>query len=186
MRLVILDRDGVINEDSDDFIKSEDEWIPIPGSLEAIAQLTHAGFNIAVATNQSGIGRGLFDVSVLHDMHNKMSTLLEEMGGYIDAVFFCPHLPSANCSCRKPKPGMLLDIARRFDYDSLAGVYYIGDTYRDVKAARAAGAVPVLVKTGKGMRTLENHSEEELSDVLVFDDLMTATNNLLVVSTDNV
>jgi len=186
MRLVILDRDGVINEDSDDFIKSEDEWIPIPGSLEAIAQLTHAGFNIAVATNQSGIGRGLFDVSVLHDMHNKMSDLLEEKGGYIDAVFFCPHLPSANCSCRKPKPGMLLDIAQRFDYDSLAGVYFIGDTYRDVESARAAGATPVLVKTGKGKRTIENHTEEELQDVLIFDDLMTATNNLLVVSTDNV
>jgi len=184
MRLVILDRDGVINEDSDDFIKSEDEWIPIPGSLEAMAQLTHAGFNIAVATNQSGIGRGLFDVGALQDMHSKMSTLLEEMGGYVDAVFFCPHLPSASCSCRKPKPGMLLDIARRFKYDSLAGVYYIGDTYRDVEAARAAGAAPVLVKTGKGMRTIENHSEEELQDVLIFDDLMAATNNLLVVSTN--
>ena len=186
MRLVILDRDGVINEDSDDFIKSADEWVPIPGSLEAISQLCHAGFSVAVATNQSGIGRGLYPLENLHEMHKKMADMLEGMGGYVDAVFYCPHLPSAKCSCRKPKPGMLLDIARRFDVNSLADVYFIGDTYRDVQAARAAGAIPVLVKTGKGMRTLEKHSQQELSDVLIFDDLLTATNNLLVVSTDNV
>lgn len=180
MSLIILDRDGVINEDSDDFIKSAEEWLPIPGSLEAIAQLTHAGFNIAVATNQSGIGRGLFGIETLHDMHKKMADLLAAKGGYVDAVFYCPHLPSANCSCRKPKPGMLLDIARRFNYESLAGVYAIGDSYRDIEAARAAGAIPVLVRTGKGERTLANHSDE-LKDVQVFDDLMSATHNLLVV-----
>lgn len=185
MRLVILDRDGVINEDSDDFIKSADEWVPIPGSLEAIAQMTHAGYSIAIATNQSGIGRGLFETETFHEMHKKMITLLEEMGGAVDAVFYCPHMPNSNCSCRKPKPGMLLDIARRFKLETLAGVYAIGDSYRDIEAARAAGATPVLVKTGKGMRTLDEHANQ-LDDVLVFDDLMMATNSLLVVSTDNV
>ena len=186
MGLIILDRDGVINEDSDEYIKNADEWIPVAGSLEAIAQFNHAGYVVVVATNQSGIGRGYYGYEELHDMHKKMADMLEEKGGYVDAVFYCPHLPAAKCSCRKPKPGMLLDIARRFDVNTLADVYFIGDTYRDVKAARAAGAMPVLVKTGKGMRTLEKHTDQELSDVLVFDDLLTATNNLLVVSTNNV
>ena len=180
MSLIILDRDGVINEDSDDFIKSADEWLPIEGSLEAIAQFKHAGYSIAVATNQSGIARGLYDLETLHSMHKKMAEMLESIGGSVDAIFYCPHLPSARCSCRKPKPGMLLDIAKRFECDSLKGVYYVGDSYRDIEAARAAGAVPVLVKTGKGERTIEACSAEELADVLIFDDLISVANNVLV------
>ncbi|MDH5516192.1 MAG: D-glycero-beta-D-manno-heptose 1,7-bisphosphate 7-phosphatase [Gammaproteobacteria bacterium] len=180
MSLIILDRDGVINHDSDDFIKSADEWIPIDGSLEAIAQFKHAGYSVAVATNQSGIARGLYDLETLHSMHKKMAEMLESIGGAVDAIFYCPHLPAARCSCRKPKPGMLLEIAKRFKCDSLAGVYYVGDSYRDIEAARAAGAVPVLVKTGKGQRTLDEYDAKVLADVLVFDDLIAVANNLLV------
>lgn len=180
MSLIILDRDGVINEDSDDFIKNAEEWVPIPGSLEAIALFNHAGYNVAVATNQSGIARGLYGVETLHDMHKKMSMLLDAIGGSVDAVFYCPHLPSKHCACRKPKPGMLLDIAKRFKYESLKGVYFVGDTYRDVEAARAAGAVPVLVRTGKGVRTLQVCTDEQLEDVLVFDNLLAVANELLV------
>ena len=182
MGLIILDRDGVINEDSDDFIKSADEWIPIPGSLEAISLFNHAGYNVAVATNQSGIARGLFTLDALHDMHKKMSDLLNDTGGYVDAVFYCPHLDAAHCSCRKPKPGMLEDIAKRFNCDSLSGIYYIGDSYRDIEAARAAGAQPVLVKTGKGLKTLDACTTEQLQDVLIFDDLISAANALLVLN----
>lgn len=181
MALIILDRDGVINEDSDDYIKSADEWVPIKGSLEAIAQMNHAGFSVAVATNQSGIARGLYGIETLHDMHKKMSTMLEAIGGSVDAIFYCPHAPSKHCSCRKPKPGMLLDIARRFDYKSLSSVYFVGDTYRDIEAARAAGAKPVLVRTGKGVRTLQVCTDEQLQDVQVFDDLLAVVNELLVV-----
>lgn len=180
MSLIILDRDGVINEDSDDFIKNTEEWVPIPGSLEAIALFNHAGYSVAVATNQSGIARGLYGVETLHEMHKKMSTLLDAIGGSVDAVFYCPHLPTKHCTCRKPKPGMLLDIAKRFKYESLKGVYFVGDTYRDVEAARAAGAIPVLVRTGKGVRTLQVCTDEQLQDVLVFDDLLAVANELLV------
>ncbi|MDH5393221.1 MAG: D-glycero-beta-D-manno-heptose 1,7-bisphosphate 7-phosphatase [Gammaproteobacteria bacterium] len=180
MSIIILDRDGVINHDSDDFIKSADEWLPIEGSLEAIAQFNHAGYSVAVATNQSGIARGLYELEDLHNMHKKMAMLLESIGGAVDAIFYCPHLPTAHCACRKPKPGMLIEIAKRFKLDSLAGVYYVGDSYRDIEAARAAGAIPVLVKTGKGQRTIENCGAEDLADVLIFDDLMAVANNLLV------
>jgi D-glycero-D-manno-heptose 1,7-bisphosphate phosphatase len=181
MSLIILDRDGVINEDSDDFIKSAEEWRPIPGSLEAIALFNHAGYNVAVATNQSGIARGLYSLETLHEMHKKMSSMLDAIGGSVDAVFYCPHLPARHCSCRKPKPGMLLDIAKRFDYESLQGVYFVGDSYRDIEAARAAGAVPVLVRTGKGIRTLQVCTDEQLHDVLVFDNLLSVANELLVI-----
>lgn len=180
MSLIILDRDGVINEDSDDFIKNAEEWLPIPGSLEAIALFNHAGYSVAVATNQSGIARGLYGVETLHEMHKKMSMLLDAIGGSVDAVFYCPHLPTKHCDCRKPKPGMLLDIAKRFKYESLKGIYFVGDTYRDVEAARAAGAVPVLVRTGKGVRTLQVCTDEQLEDVLVFDNLLAVANELLV------
>ncbi|MDH5424177.1 MAG: D-glycero-beta-D-manno-heptose 1,7-bisphosphate 7-phosphatase [Gammaproteobacteria bacterium] len=181
MGLIILDRDGVINEDSDEYIKNTEEWLPIEGSLEAIAQFNHAGYSVAVATNQSGIARGLYDVETLHDMHKKMSSMLDAIGGRVDAVFYCPHLPSKHCSCRKPKPGMLLEIAKRFNYESLQGVYFVGDTYRDVEAARAAGATPVLVRTGKGVRTLQVCTDEQLHDVQVFDDLLAIANELLVI-----
>lgn len=152
MKLVILDRDGVINFDSDQYIKSPEEWTPIPGSLEAIARLTQAGFRVVVATNQSGLGRGLFDMAALNAMHNKMHKAVSQIGGRIDAVFFCPHAQDAGCDCRKPLPGMLLEIGERFNV-ALAGVPAIGDSLRDLQAASGAGARPVLVLTGKGEQT---------------------------------
>ena len=155
MKLVILDRDGVINLDSDQYIKSPEEWKPIAGSLEAIARFTQAGFRVVVATNQSGLGRGLFDMATLNAMHDKMHKAVNQLGGRIDAVFFCPHAQDAGCACRKPQPGMLLEIAERFNV-SLAGVPAIGDSLRDLQAASAAGARPVLVLTGKGEQTLKS------------------------------
>jgi D-glycero-D-manno-heptose 1,7-bisphosphate phosphatase len=152
MKLVILDRDGVINIDSDQFIKSPEEWKPIPGSLEAIAGLNHAGYRVVVASNQSGIGRGLFDMAALNAINDKMYKALGQLGGRIDALFYCPHPAEANCACRKPKPGMLEDIARRFN-SGLGGVASIGDSLRDAQAAAAAGAQPMLVLTGKGTKT---------------------------------
>jgi D-glycero-D-manno-heptose 1,7-bisphosphate phosphatase len=154
MKLVVLDRDGVINVDSDKYIKSPEEWKPIPGSLEAIASLTQAGFRVVVATNQSGLGRGLFDMATLNAMHNKMHKAVNQLGGRIDAVFFCPHAQDAGCACRKPQPGMLLEIAARFNL-ALADVPVIGDSLRDLQAASAAGARPILVLTGKGKRTVK-------------------------------
>lgn len=152
MKLVVLDRDGVINRDSEHYIKNAEEWTPIAGSLEAIARLTQAGFRVFVATNQSGVGRGLFDMVALNAIHNKMHKAVNQLGGRIDAVFFCPHAPEAGCACRKPKPGMLLAIAERLNI-ALAGVPAIGDSRRDLEAARAAGARPILVLTGKGEQT---------------------------------
>lgn len=154
MKLVILDRDGVINVDSDQYIKSPEEWKPIPGSLEAVARLTQAGFRVVVATNQSGLGRGLFDMGTLNAMHEKMHKTVNQLGGRIDAVFFCPHAQDAGCVCRKPQPGMLLEIAERFNL-ALAGVPAIGDSLRDLQAASAAGAKPILVLTGKGKKTVK-------------------------------
>ena len=155
MKLVILDRDGVINLDSDQYIKSPEEWKPIAGSLEAIARFTQAGFRVVIATNQSGLGRGLFDMATLNAMHDKMHKAVNQLGGRSDAVFFCPHAQDAGCACRKPRPGMLLEIAERFNV-SLAGVPAIGDSLRDLEAASAAGARPVLVLTGKGEQTLKS------------------------------
>jgi D-glycero-D-manno-heptose 1,7-bisphosphate phosphatase len=152
-KLIVLDRDGVINVDSDESIKSPEEWIPIPGSLEAIARLNQAGYRTVVATNQSGIGRGLFDIGTLNTIHNKMHRALAQAGGRIDAVFFCPHSADAQCDCRKPKAGMLMEIGRRFGVD-LAGVPALGDSLRDLEAAATVGAQPMLVLTGKGERTL--------------------------------
>jgi D-glycero-D-manno-heptose 1,7-bisphosphate phosphatase len=149
VKLVILDRDGTINHDSDDHIKSVGEFRPIPGSIEAIARLTQAGFRIAVATNQSGIARGLLDTSTLVAIHDTLQRACHQAGGRIDAFFFCPHAADAGCRCRKPQPGMLLEIARRFNV-SLAATWMAGDAQRDVEAAAAAGAKPVLVRTGKG------------------------------------
>lgn len=152
MKLVILDRDGVINQDSDQFIKNTTEWKPIPGSLEAIAKLNHAGYRVVVASNQSGIGRGLLDMGALNAINDKMYRVLAQVGGHIDALFYCPHAAEANCDCRKPKPGMFVDIAQRFNVD-LAGVPSIGDSLRDLQAAATAGAQPMLVLTGKGAKT---------------------------------
>ncbi|WP_126452045.1 D-glycero-beta-D-manno-heptose 1,7-bisphosphate 7-phosphatase [Sulfuriflexus mobilis] len=176
MRLVILDRDGVINEDSDEFIKSPDEWIPIPGSLEAIAQLSNAGWRVVVASNQSGLSRKLFDIDTLNAIHDKMYSMVNEYGGVIDAVFFCPHAPKDHCDCRKPKPGMLEQISQRLRIE-LNGVPVIGDSLRDLQAAQAVNAQPVLVRTGKGTETL--YKGEGLEGVPVYCDLKQAANALL-------
>jgi D-glycero-D-manno-heptose 1,7-bisphosphate phosphatase len=152
MKLIILDRDGVINHDSVEYIKSPDEWKPIAGSLEAIARLNQDGYHVVVATNQSGIGRGLFEVAALNAIHDKMHKALGLVGGRIDAVFFCPHGQNDGCNCRKPKPGLLEDIAHRFNTE-LAGVPCIGDSLRDLQAAAAVEARPILVLTGKGKQT---------------------------------
>jgi D-glycero-D-manno-heptose 1,7-bisphosphate phosphatase len=152
MKLVILDRDGTINEDSDQYIKSPAEWKPIPGSLAAIARLTQGGWRIVVATNQSGIARGLFDMATLNAIHAEMHRAVNQAGGRIDAIFFCPHAADSNCECRKPKPGLLREIASRMNVE-LAGVPMIGDALRDLEAAVAAGAKPYLVLTGKGKKT---------------------------------
>lgn len=152
MKLIILDRDGVINYDSDQFIKSPEEWKPIPGSLEAIARLSQADYRVVVATNQSGVGRGLFDMYTLNSIHDKMHKAVAQAGGRIDAIFFCPHAADANCSCRKPKTGMLEGIAVRFNVD-LKGVPAVGDSLRDLTSAADMGAQPILVLTGKGTKT---------------------------------
>ena len=177
MRLIILDRDGVINEDSDEFIKSPDEWIPIPGSLEAIARLTRTKYRIVVATNQSGLGRGLLDVNMLARIHEKMHRKLGEVGGRVDAIFFCPHTPDDHCECRKPKPGLLRDIANRL-YVDLNDVPAIGDSLRDIQAAKAVGARPMLVRTGKGQATVEKGTG--LKGVPVYDDLAAAVDALIM------
>lgn len=176
MKLIILDRDGVINKDSDDYIKSPAEWSPIPGSLEAIARLHREGYKIVVATNQSGVGRGLFDVNTLGSIHAKMLDAIRAKGGEIDAIFFCPHRPGDECRCRKPLPGLFEEIAERLKVN-LTGVYVLGDCERDVLAAHAVSARPVLVRTGKGRRTLRK--SKLVSDVTVFDDLAAFTDALL-------
>lgn len=152
MKLIILDRDGVINYDSDDFIKSPSEWVPIPGSLEAIARLNQAGYRVVVATNQSGIARNLFDIVTLNAIHQKMHNAAQLAGADIDAVFFCPHAADDNCDCRKPKAGMLHAIAKRFEIN-LKGVPNVGDSLRDLQAGFVAGCTPHLVLSGKGEKT---------------------------------
>jgi D-glycero-D-manno-heptose 1,7-bisphosphate phosphatase len=176
MKLVILDRDGVINYDSDEYIKSPEEWHPIPGSLEAIARLNQAGYRVVVATNQSGIERGLFDFDTLNKIHAKMHRLLAEIGGNVEAVFFCPHTDDSECNCRKPRPGMLHQLANRLGI-SLANVPVVGDSLRDLQAAIAAGGRPILVLTGKGRRTLTDLVE--FGDVPIYDDLMAAVDGLI-------
>ena len=175
-RLVILDRDGVINEDSDEYIKSAEEWIPIPGSLEAIARLNHAGVRVVVATNQSGIGRGIFAAEELNRIHAKFQRTLARVGGHVDGIFFCPHAPQAKCQCRKPAPGLLRSISLRFGMP-LTLIPFVGDSKSDVDAALASRAQPILVRTGKGLRTLERHPE--LHSLPWFDNLADAVNALL-------
>ena len=154
MALIILDRDGVINEDSDDYIKSPAEWQPIVGSLEAIAKLSQNGYKIVVVTNQSGLGRNLFTIEALNAIHMKMNTHLAQFGGVIDALFFCPHIPEDNCNCRKPKPGLYNDISERLRV-SLNKVFCIGDKMTDIQAIQSAGGKPVLVRTGKGQSEID-------------------------------
>jgi len=180
--LVILDRDGVINHDSDDYIKSPDEWQPLPGSLEAIARLCRADYTVVVATNQAGVGRGLFSQEMLIRIHRKMASSIRDKGGRLDSVFFCPHSPAEQCGCRKPKPGMLLEISDRLGI-GLSGVPVVGDSLRDLEAAEGAGAMPVLVKTGRGRLTQEKLSKGELSHTLgqtpVYADLAAFTDAVL-------
>jgi D-glycero-D-manno-heptose 1,7-bisphosphate phosphatase len=176
MKLIILDRDGVINFDSDQFIKSPEEWKPIPGSLEAIARLNQAGYRVAVATNQSGIGRGLFDMPTLNAIHDKMHKQLAQVGGRVDAIFFCPHTNESNCECRKPKSGMIEEVAIRFGV-SLKGVPAVGDSLRDLESAGRLGAQPYLVLTGKGTKTQAKGGLPE--GTLIYPDLASVVASLL-------
>lgn len=176
MKLLILDRDGVINQDSDHYIKNADEWLPIESSLDAIARLKQAGWTIAVATNQSGIGRGYYGVAELEQMHAKLARLLAERGGSVDHIEFCPHAPDEGCDCRKPKPGMLLAILQRFGANP-AEVSFVGDKIEDVECALAAGCRPVLVRTGKGERTVAKGGLPET--VPVYPDLASFVDALL-------
>jgi len=175
-KLIILDRDGVINYDSDQYIKSPDEWRPIPGSLEAIARLNHAGFRVVVATNQSGLGRGLFDMATMIAINEKLNKAVAHVGGRIDAVFYCPHAADSDCDCRKPKPGLLQEIGQRFGVE-LTGVPCIGDSLRDLQAAQAVGAQPILVLSGKGEKTLREGNFP--SNTVIFPDLAFAAAALL-------
>lgn len=167
MKLLILDRDGVINHDSDAYIKSVEEWLPLPGSIEAIAQLSKAGWTVAVATNQSGIARGYYDLAVLEAMHEHLRELVAEQGGEVGLIVYCPHGPDEGCDCRKPKPGMLKTIATHYDM-ALAGVWFVGDSLGDLEAAKAVDCQPVLVKTGKGEKTL---GKTLPVGTLIFEDL---------------
>ena len=179
MKLVILDRDGVINVDSDKFIKNPAEWKPIDGSLEAIARLNHMGYRVVIASNQSGIGRGRFDMDALNAINDKMYRALTHVGGRVDALFFCPHTAESNCQCRKPKAGMMIDIANRFNVD-LTGVPAVGDSLRDLQAASAVGAQPMLVLTGKGEKTEAAGKLPE--GTLIFADLALAVRHIIAES----
>ncbi len=176
--LVILDRDGVINHDSDNYIKSLEEWIPIEGSINAIANLSKSGFLIAIATNQSGFARGLFDEFTLANMHSYMCSLVEEAGGQVDGVFFCPHSPDEDCSCRKPKPGLLEQIEKEFSV-SVTGAYFVGDSEKDIDVALSKSCIPILVKTGKGSKTLKALSASKLSSLIIVEDLQSAADYIL-------
>ena len=176
MKIVILDRDGVINFDSDHFIKSPAEWKPIPGSLEAIARLSQAGYHVVIASNQSGIDRGLFDMDTLNSIHDKMHRAVKAAGGRIDAIFYCPHSADSNCDCRKPKPGMFERIAGCFNID-LTNAYAVGDSLRDLQAAATSGAKPVLVLSGKGKATQADGGMPK--GTLVFDDLAAVVEHIL-------
>lgn len=184
MKLVILDRDGVINQDSDDFVKSPEEWIPIEGSIDAIAALSRAGYTVVVATNQSGLARGLFDLDDLEAMHAKFTDLVAAAGGEVAAIFYCPHGPEDRCNCRKPKAGLIDAIEAEFD-TSAEGVPLIGDSLRDLQAGISKGCRPLLVKTGKGpktLRQLEEAPEPGLEQLAVFDNLAQVANHLLETS----
>lgn len=176
MSFIILDRDGVINYESDQYIKSPDEWLPIPGSLDAIAQLNRHGFRVVVATNQSGVARGYYDVATLDSIHEKLMRELAAVGGYIEEVFFCPHHPDEQCSCRKPQPGLLEQIQAKYAIN-FADTFFIGDSFRDVRAARSVGCIPLLVLTGNGATDVKKYPE--LASVPSFPDLAKAVEYVL-------
>ncbi|SDU33251.1 D-glycero-beta-D-manno-heptose 1,7-bisphosphate 7-phosphatase [Halopseudomonas salegens] len=175
MQLIILDRDGVINEDSDAFVKSLDEWVPLPGAIDAIARLSRAGWTIAVATNQSGLARGLFSPATLDLMHARLEKLVAEQGGRIDLIRYCPHGPDAGCDCRKPQAGLFQQIATYFACD-LHGVPTVGDSLRDLQAGTSVGCTPYLVLTGKGQKTA---SQTLPADTRIFADLAAVVDHLL-------
>ena len=172
IKLVVLDRDGVINQDSREFVKSIDEWLPLPGSIDAIARLSKAGFAVAVASNQSGLARGLFDEAALDAMHEKLRGLVLAAGGCVNQIVYCPHGPDDDCDCRKPRPGLLQQIGAHFDHD-MADVPVIGDSLRDLEAAQAIGARPILVRTGNGIGASES-LPASLCDVEIYNDLAVA------------
>ncbi|MBY0380107.1 MAG: D-glycero-beta-D-manno-heptose 1,7-bisphosphate 7-phosphatase [Burkholderiales bacterium] len=182
MKVLILDRDGVINYDSDKYVKNSDEWEAIPESLEAIANITQLGYKIVVCTNQSGIGRGLFSVEELNDIHEKMHRLVKQSGGEIAAVVFCPHTTEDNCNCRKPKPGMIQDICERFNIENIANVMMVGDSDRDLEAIYNAGGIPVLVKTGNGKKTMAKGKVPP--GTLVFENLLEVSEYLMAKDSD--
>ncbi len=174
--LIILDRDGVINYDSDYYIKSPDEWLPIPGSLTAIAQLNRAGFRVVIATNQSGVARGLYDLEMLSQIHEKLIRELTSVGGYIEEIFFCPHHPAENCECRKPKLGMFKQIQAKYKVD-LRDTFFIGDTFTDMQAAKEIPCKPILILSEKGQQALAMHPE--LASIPHFPDLAEAVHYVL-------
>ena len=179
MKLIILDRDGVLNQEREDFIKTPEEWVPIDSSMQAVSRLNEAGYRVVLATNQSGIGRGLIDMDTLNTIHQKMHNSLGRFGGWVDAIFFCPDAPDAGSHCRKPQPGMFEDIANRCG-TGLADVPAVGDKLSDIQAAIAAGARPILVRTGYGKQT---EKDEDLPDgVAVYDDLYSFVDELLAPS----
>lgn len=187
MKLIILDRDGVINHDRDDYVKSADECVPIDGSIDAITRLYKAGFTVVVATNQSGLARGKFDLDDLEAMHEKITGLVEEQGAELGAIFYCPHSPEDNCKCRKPMPGMVDAIEAEFNI-SAEGFYFVGDSLRDMQAAITKGCKPALVKTGNGEKTLAQLADANLQtdapvmapdQVQVFDDLASAADFII-------
>lgn len=177
MKLIVLDRDGVINQDSDAYIKTSEEWIPIPNALEAITRLNQAGWTVAVATNQSGLARGLFDEAALTAMHQKLHQLLATLGGHIELICYCPHAPEDQCSCRKPKSGLFVEIAQHFGLPDLHSVPVVGDSLRDLQAGVALGASPFLVKTGKGLKTINQGGLPP--NTLIFEDLSAVADHLL-------
>lgn len=187
MKLIILDRDGVINQDSPDFIKSPEEWIPIDGSLEAIGRLSQAGYEVVILTNQSGVGRGLIKADMLAQIHVRMTDYIQQHGGKIQIILYCPHHPDEGCDCRKPKTGLYQELTDRLNVN-LMNCYSVGDSMRDLLAAKSAGALPVLVKTGNGKRTLktakrnqnlDNDQSLSLDDLVVFDNLAKFVDALL-------
>jgi D-glycero-D-manno-heptose 1,7-bisphosphate phosphatase len=178
MPLVIVDRDGVINYDSDEYIKCLAEWRPIPGSLEAIARLSEAGFTVAIATNQSGLGRGLFELEDLEAINANMLERLNELGGQIAGIFYCPHHPDDDCQCRKPRPGLITAIENELGI-SAEGAHFVGDSLKDLQAGLAKGCKPILVRTGKGEGTLQTLPEDLRRSVPVFGNLAEATDYIL-------
>lgn len=179
LKLVVLDRDGTINQDRDDFVKSPEEWVPLPGALEAIARLNHAGWHVAIASNQSGLGRGLFDVATLNAMHDKMHKMLAAVGGRVDAIFYCPHTPEDDCQCRKPLPGLFEQIGQRFGVP-LKSVPTVGDSLRDLVAGHAAGCETHLVLTGKSAGLSPDEARKGLPEgAQVHADLAAFANHLL-------